>query len=265
MRTTSSHYNYDAYIDASEKIHNHFDEKYQNETSLLNKCDWTLSFHTDYFKNYDGAFSLALNAHSLFLAATKMAKSGHDIAVYPLLRTAMESATYAILLTQDENLYSIWIKRHESENCFKQSKKAFTPAMKRLRKILHDYDENSGCSPYEEYIMSMYDAVIDFGAHPNPITITNNTTIIQDETYRFEYLNNFNLQMMKSILACIEIGTILSIIMYLPQILKEPSAENLDSKFMGRILEINALSDQINGAPLGYEKQYYSQINSYTK
>lgn len=260
------HFDYNSYIHASKCIDEAFNENFQEVVERLEKWDSIVSSACHIFKNDGEAFSLALNSHSLFLAAIRLAKSGHGTAVYPLLRTAFESATYALLFTQNDSLAAKWKNRHVSENSFKDSKTAFTPAMKKLRLILQEYDKSSTCTPYEEYIMSMYDAAIDFGAHPNPISITNNTTLSSENNVeKFEYLNNLDDQMIKAIFACIDFGSVISIVMYLSRILRDDETEGLDSKFMSLINENNAIADKINGSPMGFDERYYSRVNTHTK
>lgn len=58
---------------------------------------------------------LCMNAYQLFLAGSRMALSGHCAAVFPLLRTALESAAYASLMTHDPDLQEIWCRRHQGE------------------------------------------------------------------------------------------------------------------------------------------------------
>ncbi|EJN6959759.1 hypothetical protein NRD16_001607 [Photobacterium damselae] len=260
------HYDYDSYELASNCIQSDFNKHFSEVVKCLEKWDSIVNSAAHTLQNDGDAFSLALHAHSLFLGAIRLAKSGHSSAVYPLLRTAFESVTYALLFTQDEGLSEKWKNRHQSEDCFKQSKTAFTPAMKKLRLILQEYDKTSQCTPYEEYIMSMYDAVIDFGAHPNPITITNNSLVSSDgDVVKYEYLNQLDDQMIKGIFACIDFGVVLSIVMYLSKVLRVADVDSLDKKFMPFINENNALADKINGKPIGFDKRYYNRVNTNTK
>ncbi|MFC3282632.1 hypothetical protein [Litchfieldella rifensis] len=114
--------------------------------------------------------------------------------------------------------------------------------------------------------MSMHDAVIDFGAHPNPITITNNSTI-SDDGYisKYEYLNRLDDQMIKAIFACIDFGVVLSVIMYLSQLLRDSDAPGLDEKFMPFIRENNSIADKVYGGPIGFGNRYYSRVNSHAR
>lgn len=264
--STITHFNYARYIHVSNCIDREFRKHFKEVEMLLEKWDSVVNSSAHILQDNGEAFALALHAHSLFLAAIRLAKSGHSSAVYPLLRTAFEAVTYALLFTQDENLSNIWKNRHKSDDDFKSSKTAFTPAMKKLRAILQEHDKTSKTTPYENYIMTMYDAAIDFGAHPNPITITNNSTSSDDgRIIKYEYLNNLDNQMIKSIFACIDFGAILSVIMYLSKVLKNDGAQGLDEKFKPLFEENNLLADKIHGKPLGFENRYYSQVNTHAK
>lgn len=261
-----AHYDYGSYELASNHIQSEFDEHFNDVVKCIEKWDSIVNSAAHTLKNDGDAFSLSLHAHSLFLGAIRLAKSGHSSAVYPLLRTAFESATYALLFTQNKGLSEKWKNRHQSEDSFKQSKTAFTPAMKKLRLILQEHDNTSQGTPYEEYIMSMYDAVIDFGAHPNPITVTNNSAVSSDgDVVNYVYLNRLDDQMIKGIFACIDFGVVLSIIMYLSKVLREPDIDSLDKKFLPLIRDNNALADKINGKPMGFDQRYYNRVNAYTK
>jgi hypothetical protein len=60
------------------------------------------------------AVLLFLNAYQLFLSGSRVALSGHPAAVFPLVRTALESACYGFLLEQQPALTETWINRHRS-------------------------------------------------------------------------------------------------------------------------------------------------------
>ncbi len=55
---------------------------------------------------------LGVNAHMYLLAAARTALSGHQAAVFPLVRTALESGCYAYLTAKTPELGTVWIERH---------------------------------------------------------------------------------------------------------------------------------------------------------
>lgn len=71
---------------------------------------------------------LCMNAYQLFLAGSRMALSGHCAAVFPLLRTALESAAYASLMTRKPELQEVWTHRHQGEA---EKKPAAKPSLSR--------------------------------------------------------------------------------------------------------------------------------------
>ncbi|MFC3282633.1 hypothetical protein [Litchfieldella rifensis] len=127
-----NHFDYDSYIYTSACIDKEFCEHFKEVVACLEKWDSIVNSAAHALQNDGEAFALALHAHSLFLGAVRLARSGHSSAVYPLLRTALESAAYALLFTQDDDLSEKWKNRHKSDDDFKQSKTAFAPAMKKL-------------------------------------------------------------------------------------------------------------------------------------
>lgn len=108
------------------------------------------------------AAQLCLNAHLLLLAMARQALSGHPASVFPLGRTALESACYAFLIRVDDRLGDVWLNRHESEQHQKECRKEFGQAVSETAKILNrDVDELGSM------VTELYQQLIDFGAHPN--------------------------------------------------------------------------------------------------
>lgn len=79
--------------------------------------------YDEYFRNRlwlrAGADSISLvlflNAYQMFLAGVRTALGGHTAAVFPLLRTALESAAYGGLIAAKPELSSIWRNRHHDD------------------------------------------------------------------------------------------------------------------------------------------------------
>ena len=108
----------------------------------------------------------------------------------------------------------------------------------------------------------MYDAIIDFGSHPNPKTIQNNSKIYlknQNLVQRFEYLSNFTSEMTRTIAACLDYGIAISIILYL----KDRNIANfsLDSKYQKLFRQNNDAIDLLIGEPLIVQNKYYQKYN----
>ena len=106
---------------------------------------------------------LSLNAFTLWTGGVRMALSGHEAAVYPLLRTALESACYARVMTDQPDMTAIWSARHDGETQRKACRKAFAPAVSEAAGLVDATQPGWG-----DFVLRLYDANIDFGAHPNP-------------------------------------------------------------------------------------------------
>jgi hypothetical protein len=111
----------------------------------------------------DAAMFLGLNAFTLWTGAVRMALSGHEAATYPLLRTALESACYAFVISRKPELAAIWSARNVGEPQRKASRKAFGSAIADAAAMLEARQASLG-----KFIADLYDAHIDAGAHPNP-------------------------------------------------------------------------------------------------
>lgn len=103
---------------------------------------------------------LWLNAYQLFLASVRIALSGHPAAVFPVLRTALESAAYGSLMKKRPELQDVWIKRHGSAAENKACKNAF-----KFSTAIASIEDRS--PDICKLAILAYDGAIDYGAHPN--------------------------------------------------------------------------------------------------
>jgi len=103
---------------------------------------------------------LYINAYQLFLAAARMALSGHCAAVFPLLRTALESAAYGGLMTHKPELEEVWMHRHRglAERTTCRNEFTFEKAIRFLKERAPDIHALAKLG---------YEKAIDYGAHPN--------------------------------------------------------------------------------------------------
>lgn len=127
-------------------------------------------FHKELFKaNIDLnliAGSLAVNSYWLFLSAVRIALSGHPAGVFPIIRTALESAYYCFLISRNSELADAWLNRHADDDGRKKCRRGFGLANADVKKILsQDFPEMA------EFIGEQYERLIDWGAHPNPQSI----------------------------------------------------------------------------------------------
>jgi hypothetical protein len=113
---------------------------------------------------------LFLNAYQLFLAGARVALSGHPAAVFPLMRTALESASYGFLLQQQPELSAIWSNRHRTEADKKACRKAFT-----FEKAIAGVKDKA--PDVYRLANEAYEGAIDYGAHPNLKGVFGHVTI----------------------------------------------------------------------------------------
>lgn len=119
------------------------------------------------------ALLLFLNAYQLFLAGARTALSGHPAAIFPLMRTALESASYGLLLEEQPALSEIWRNRHRSGADKKACRNTFTfdRAIAGLRDKSPDIHRMA---------KEAYEGAIDYGAHANLKGVFGHVTV--DET-----------------------------------------------------------------------------------
>lgn len=266
MKTTETHFDYDQYAAAKSELRKCIQKDFTEAIAHVKKCDHLILSSTHELGSVE-ALSAAAHAHSLFLAAYDLARTGHFSAMFPLFRTAMESAVYGYLFNREEGLIEKWRKRHTSDSDFNLCKKEFTRAMKRFRSYLQEHDQQSGDTPYEAHIMSLYDAAIDFGAHPNPIALVNNTSIIAEGNFfkfSYEYLCTQKEGILKGFLACFDYGIVIAEINHFSRMQVNPNLPGLDDTFLAFSRETNAISDKLCGQPIGFENRYYNRINRFT-
>ncbi|MCC7347376.1 MAG: hypothetical protein IT538_08245 [Variibacter sp.] len=106
---------------------------------------------------------LKMNSYMLFLAGAHSALQGHVAAIFPVFRTALENACYAFLIAKDPTLADIWINRHRDDASRRASRAKFTSAVQLTASALNEIQPKSG-----NIVQQLYEASIDFGAHPNP-------------------------------------------------------------------------------------------------
>lgn len=106
------------------------------------------------------ALVLFMNAYQLFLAGARVALSGHCAAVFPLLRTALESAAYGGLIVRNPALGEVWTGRHRGDAERKACRKNFT-----FEKAILPL-ENRAPEIHALAVLG-YEGAIDYGAHPN--------------------------------------------------------------------------------------------------
>lgn len=205
------------------------------------------------------AAPLCMNAYTLFLSGVRQALSGHVAATFPLLRSAIESACYAHRIQCAPELADVWVNRHKDEQSFRASKKRFGSAVSETVKALAALDEQAAA-----YVQAMYDASIDYGAHPNPKSVLNHLSFAEETEIeaRFELAGVYgehSYQVNLALLAAAEAGfaCLFIIAALIPDhVLLQGDAPVLN----GWMDRKNALADHLNGGPVEYSKALYTQF-----
>lgn len=168
---------------------------------------------------------LGVSGYMLWLAAIRNAMSGHAAAVFPLLRTSLESICYWAKIESDTSLTTIWLKRHQDDETRKKARKSFTSAVGDVAAMV-------GTSPPEAlgaHLMELYDSLIDFGAHPNPRGLLDGVSFGDEGENKvvsfnaLEGLDRFSVR--RAMLACVECGAIMVALVRCPPIAKKEAAD----------------------------------------
>lgn len=105
---------------------------------------------------------LRLSARSMYCAAIRTALTGYRAALFPTLRASLEAVCYAQEIEVAPNLADVWLNRHKDEGAHKACRKAFGKA------VSHTSKRFSARMPDNpDFVMQIYDSMIDDGAHPN--------------------------------------------------------------------------------------------------
>lgn len=267
MKFTRSVLDFECYRASMSEVERNTTDKLPHAVAHLKKCD-ELILSTLQGLGCTQSHMAAFHAHSLYLASCNLVLGGHLSAIFPLLRTAMESAIYGYLFNKEPGLSEAWLGRHDDDKGFENSKKSFATAVKRFRGHLQEHDAHSNGTPYEEYIMGYYDAAIDFGAHPNPIALTNGATVDVNDNYtifKYDYLRIDYGSVIQGLTAAHEYGQVIAMINHFSHMCVNQKALGLDEVFMDFVKETNSIADKLNGTPIGFESRNYSRVNNLAK
>lgn len=108
---------------------------------------------------------LLLRSHSAFRGACRLAMSGQVADCFPLLRSCLEYALYALHINEHPELGSVWLRRHVDSAALYEVRAKFR--YKHVRSTLRARD-GTLCRVIEQ----LYESAIDFGAHPNERALT---------------------------------------------------------------------------------------------
>lgn len=148
---------------------------------------------------------MRINARFLLMTGFRIGLTGHVAAIFPVLRTALETGCYALLMSKNDSLPEIWLGRNSSPEGLKACKNAFNKPIKDAQKLVDEHDPILGAWMY-----ALYESTIDFGAHPNAKTVTLHTRISDEEgmtrldNIGIYGLDNYGYEC--GLLACVELG-----------------------------------------------------------
>lgn len=174
---------------------------------------------------------LKMSARGMFFASVRTALTGYRAALFPTLRASLEAACYAQEVEEHPELSDIWMSRHKSEEARKQCRKKFSDA------VPHCCDRLGQRMPDNaRLIRSVYDHMIDDGAHPNVRSIVPGLHF-EDKEDVVELSLGFVVpeQVRNSLFCCYEIGLFTAWVM--------GNVEPMDHDFW---IEASRLNDQKN-------------------
>ena len=201
---------------------------------------------------------LAMNSYMLLLSAVRQALSGHLVAVFPVVRTALESACYAYLIAHDEAIGNIWLNRHTTRSALDKCRRTLS-VKKALDALKSNYPEMA------EYVMANYEIAIDFGAHPNKKAVFNHLKYrgeVDEIFYDLELTgvygrNSWHVNC--ALLFCTEVGQAIAFLLAACAD-KHPLIHDRLDVFNKWVDEKNKMADEINGEPINYTGPMYCSV-----
>ncbi len=180
---------------------------YKKPVNFLSSVD---ALFIDFLKQAAGLsppFSvlLLLNAHASYRSAVRLAFSGQLLPSFMSLRGAVESALYAHAMVADPKLVDIWNNRGADKKSRDKCRKAFSIGN------MFQYLEGAHEKFFADHVRDIYDSTIDFGAHPNRLSVIRSTSLSNLEDgmieVNFAYLHGFgSFEVRQALVACAEIG-----------------------------------------------------------
>jgi hypothetical protein len=151
---------------------------------------------------------LLANAHSLFLAAVRVALSGQSPPVFAILRASLESALYAVIAAQGAENRQLWYHRSGK---IKECRKVYNKET--VTKYLKSVDPNLA-----DLVAQHYGWSIELGAHPNVKSVAHHLSFNDQRddgntAVTLAILHNAGSgKILQTLAACFEVG---SCILYL--------------------------------------------------
>jgi hypothetical protein len=195
------------YLKATIENHVHHTKEEPNLMGMIHEMDRI--FHQEIFaKEYDAnaaTILLAMNSYMMLSNAVLQALSGHQVAVFPVARAALESACYAYLTSSDKKMSEIWFNRGKSKTATDNCRKAFTigAVVTKLSFISPDMSD---------YLKQLYEWSIEYGAHPNIKAISHHlrdSGEVDEKFHAFSHIGVYgenSYQVNSALLICVHVG-----------------------------------------------------------
>jgi hypothetical protein len=170
---------------------------------------------------------VSLNAYYSFLAAVRCAISGQVSVIFPLFRSALESACYGLLVAKDPGLLRVWLDREKGRAELAACRRAFTPGVKTVA------DRFQAEQPQmAEYIRECYEASLSFGGHPNLMSVIPHLTVSDEGAqWRVSFAAIYgegSFEIQRALMACADYGLVVAFLTaHSLESHKDPAALNL--------------------------------------
>ena len=127
-------------------------------------------------------FAFLMRSHSAYRASANCALAGQLAELQPLLRLMLEQAGYAILINHKPKLQEVFLTREQS----KANRKEVIKEFKHERIVAALASSNA---KVRDIWCDLYERTIDFGAHPNELSITSGMRFrVVEDTYCIQYV-----------------------------------------------------------------------------
>ncbi|MEQ1936068.1 MAG: hypothetical protein ABL962_19615, partial [Fimbriimonadaceae bacterium] len=145
---------------------------------------------------------LLIRSHVAYRGACGHALSGAAAETYPLVRSCLEYAGYALLIHGTPEKGEVWVSRHDDEAALQAVRSNFSVGKVQAAIAAANADK---ARAYK----TLYDRSIDFGAHPNIHGLASNMKIIEkgkDRIVQIVYLHTDGVQMQSSLKTTAQAG-----------------------------------------------------------
>lgn len=234
------------YLKATLENHVHHAKEEPDLMWMIHEMDRI--FHQEIFAHkYDAnaaTMLLAMNSYMMLSNAVLQALSGHQVAVLPVARAALESACYAYLTSSDNKMSEVWFNRDKSKTATDNCRKAFTigATVAKLRCISPDM---------ADYLKKTYDLSIEYGAHPNIKAISHHLrdrSVVADKFRAFSHIGVYgenSYQVNGALLLCVDVGQAIAFLLS-ASAKDHPFINKRKDVFQNWMDEKNQITDEIS-------------------